>query len=276
MKPLATWRYLLEMVRYRPWLYLLHATLWGTMNLSVLLVGLIARAFFDTLTGQAHVSVGTTGLIVLLVVIAAGQFALWFIAGYVEINMRFTMSGLVRRNLLRHILNWPGARALPFSIGETISRFRDDAYQAEDGVDWSDEIVVQGLFAVVAFVVLLQINARMTLVAIVPLVLVTIAVRRAGNLLGRYREASSQATSQVTGAIGDILAAVQTVQAAGAEERIVTRFRRLKRAAPQRHADRPPGDTGAGRPHGQHGEPGYWPDHAAGRRQPARRQPDGR
>ncbi len=227
MKPLATWRYLLEMVRYRPWLYLLHATLWGTMNLSVLLVGLVARAFFDALTGQAHVSVGTPGLIVLLVVIAVGQFALWFIAGYVEINMRFTMSGLVRRNLLRYILNWPGARALPFSIGETISRFRDDAYQAEDGVDWSDEIVVQGLFAVVAFVVLLQINASMTLVAIVPLVLVTIAVRRAGNLLGRYREASSQATSQVTGAIGDILAAVQTVQAAGAEERIVTRFRRL-------------------------------------------------
>lgn len=132
MKPLATWRYLLEMVRYRPWLYLLHATLWGTMNLSVLLVGLVARAFFDALTGQAHVSVGTPGLIVLLVVIAVGQFALWFIAGYVEINMRFTMSGLVRRNLLRYILNWPGARALPFSIGETISRFRDDAYQAED------------------------------------------------------------------------------------------------------------------------------------------------
>jgi ATP-binding cassette subfamily B protein len=45
--------------------------------------------------------------------------------------------------------------------------------------------------------------------------------------LGRYRTASSQATSQVTGAIGDILAAVQMVQAAGAEERTVARFRRL-------------------------------------------------
>ena len=51
--------------------------------------------------------------------------------------------------------------------------------------------------------------------------------RRASTALGRYREASSQATSQVTGAIGDILAAVQTVQAAGAEERVVAHFRRL-------------------------------------------------
>ncbi|HEV8193696.1 MAG TPA: ABC transporter ATP-binding protein [Ktedonobacterales bacterium] len=227
MKSLPTWCYLLDMIRYRPWNYLLHAVLWGTMNMTSLLVGLIARAFFDTLTGQAHVPVGATGLLVLLVVIAASQSVLWLIAGYVEIIMRFTMSGLVRRNLLRHVLHRPGAHALPFSIGETISRFRDDAYQAEDGVDWSDEIAVQGLFAVVAFVVLLHIDIRMTLVAILPLMLVAAAVRRASNALVRYREASSQATSQVTGAIGDILATVQTVQAAGAEERVVTHLRRL-------------------------------------------------
>ncbi len=44
----------------------------------------------------------------------------------------------------------------------------------------------------------------------------------------RYREASSQATSQVTGAIGDILAAVQTVQVGRGRERVtVAHFRRL-------------------------------------------------
>ncbi|MEA2524797.1 MAG: hypothetical protein QOF73_2024 [Thermomicrobiales bacterium] len=224
---LPTWRYLLGMARYAPRLYLLHAVLWSVMNMSSLLPGLIARAFFDTLTGQAHLPVGTTGLIVLLVVIAVGRAVLWLIAGFVEIIFRFTMSGMVRRNLLRHVLDRPGAHALPYSIGETISRYRDDAYQAEDSLDWSDEIVGQGLFALVAFLVLLHIDARMTLVAILPLVVVAVAARRASTALGRYREASSQATSEVTGAIGDILAAVQTVQAAGAEARTVARFRRL-------------------------------------------------
>ncbi|MGZ6391140.1 MAG: ATP-binding cassette domain-containing protein, partial [Ktedonobacterales bacterium] len=109
----------------------------------------------------------------------------------------------------------------------TISRFRDDAYQAEDAVDWSDEIVSQGLFALVAFLVLLHIDVRMTLVTVLPLVVVVVIARRASTTLGRYREASSQATSQVTGAIGDIVAAAQTLQAAGAEERTVARFRRL-------------------------------------------------
>jgi ATP-binding cassette subfamily B protein len=227
MKQLPTWRYLAEMARYRLGLYALHALLWSVMNLSVLLVGLLARAFLDTLTGQAHVPAGVTGLIVLLMVIAVGRMALVLVAGFVEINMRFTMSSLVRRNLLRHVLRRPGAHALPFSIGETISRFRDDAFQAEDGVDWSDEIVSQGVFAAVAFLVLLLIDARMTLIAILPLVLVVAAVRRASSALDRYRAASSQATSQVTGAIGDIVAAAQMLQAAGAEERAVARFRRL-------------------------------------------------
>jgi len=227
MKPLPTWRYLMKMARYKPWLYLLHAMLWGTFNLSPLLAGLIARAFFDTLTGQAHLPMGTPGLIVLLVVLAVSRVALSLTAGFVEIIMRFTMSGLLRRNLLRHILKRPGAHALPYSIGETISRFRDDAYEAEDNLDWSDEIVGQGLLTVVAFLILLRIDVRMALVTILPLVVVTVVARRASSALGRYRAASSQATSQVTGTIGDILAAVQTVQAAGAEERTVARFRRL-------------------------------------------------
>src|ERR687893_1456487 len=104
MSPLPTWRYLIGMARHAPWLCLLHAGLWGVMDLSSLLPGLIARAFFDSLTGEATVPAGTTGLIVLLVLLAVGRAALWLIAGFVEITMRFTMSGLVRRNLLRHVL----------------------------------------------------------------------------------------------------------------------------------------------------------------------------
>ena len=129
--------------------------------------------------------------------------------------------------MLRHVLRRPGAAALPFSIGDTISRFRDDAYLAEDSVDWTDEIVSNGIFALIAFGILLHVNARMALIAILPLLIVVLIARRASNALTRYRAASSQATSQVTGAIGDILAAVQTVQSADAAARTVAHFRRL-------------------------------------------------
>jgi ATP-binding cassette subfamily B protein len=215
------------MARYAPWLYLLHALLWSMMNLLSLLPGLIGRAFFDTLTGQAQVPGGIAGLLGLLSLIALGRVGIWLAGGFVEITFRFTMSGLVRRNLLRLVLGRPGASALPFSIGETISRFRDDAYEAEDNMDWTDEIVSHGLFALAAFLMLLSINTSMALVVVLPTVVVAAIAQRASAALGRYRAASSQATSQVTGAIGDIVAAVPTVQAAGAEERIVAHFRQL-------------------------------------------------
>lgn len=227
MRPLPTWNYTLKMARYAPWLYLLHALLWSTMNLLSLLPGLIARSFFDALTGNAQLPTGIAGLLGLLLLIAIGRAALWLVAGFVEITFRFTMSGMVRRNLLRLILDRPGARALPFSIGETISRFRDDAYEAEDNMDWTDEIISHGLFALAAFLILVRINVMMALAVILPTIVVAAIAQRVSAALGRYRAASSQATSQVTGAIGDIVAAVQTVQSADAEERIVARFRQL-------------------------------------------------
>ena len=227
MKQLPTWRYLAKMARYRFWLFLLHGTLWNLLHMSWLLVGLVARAFLDTLTGQAHLSGGTNGSIMQLLMLAGVIMLIWLNAGFVEILMRFTMSGLLRRNMLRSILDRPGASPLPYSLGETLSRFRDDAHQAEDTMDWTDEIIGHGLFATGAFLLLLHIDARITLITLLPLLVLTIVARRASTALSRYRAASSQATSQVTGAIGDIVTAVQTLQAAGAEERVLARFRRM-------------------------------------------------
>lgn len=227
MTPQPTWRFVIRMARNAPGLYLAHAALWSVYHLSPLLPGLIARAFFDALAGQARPPGGVLGPIALIVGVAAGRAAVVLAGGFAEVNCRFVMSGLLRRNLLQRIVALPGADALPCSVGEAISRLRDDAYIAEDCIDWVNDILGTGLFAAVAFAVLLSINARMALAGVLPLVAVVVIARRASEALGRYRAASSQATSDVTGAIGDIVAAVQTVQAAGAEERVIAHFRRL-------------------------------------------------
>ena len=227
MTTYPTWRYLTKMFRYAPGISTAHGVLWAVMNLSSLLPGLIAAAFFDALTGDATIPGGTTGLVMMLALLALARAGLYLVAGWAEITMRFTMSGFLRRNLLRHVLDRPGADALPFSVGETISRFRDDAYAAEDNLDWTDETIGAALIALVALVVLLRIDAGLTLAVLAPMIVVVAIAQRASHALARYRVASSQATSEVTGAIGDVLAAVQTVQAAGAEERVIRHVRRL-------------------------------------------------
>ncbi len=233
-RQLPTWRYLFKLGRSQPWLYLAHALVWTMLATLPLIPGLIARAFFDTLTGSAHLPVGTNGLILLFVLVSLLRAGLWLLGGYVETVMRFMMNGLLRRNLLRHILNQPGASALPFSIGEAISRFRDDAHEAEDNLDWSDDVLGTGLFAIGAFLIMLSINVRVTLIIFLPVLAVALIARRASSALGRYREASSQAGSQVAGAIGDIFTSVETLQAAGAEDRTVAYFRGLNER--RRHA----------------------------------------
>jgi len=222
-----TWRYLVRMASRQPRLFWTHVLSFAVIHVSPLLPGLIALAFFDTLTDDAHYRIGTNGLILLLVAYALIRTGVWLVAGWSEIQMRFRMSGLLRRNMLEHLLQRPGAAALPYSVGETLNRFRDDAYDAEDAVDWVTDVIGTGLVAILAFLILLRVNARMTLAVFVPMVVVVFAARKASGALGRYRMTSSQATSEVSGAIGDILTAVQTVQAAGAETRTLAHFRRL-------------------------------------------------
>ncbi len=224
-----TWRSLWQMFRFVRGYSVAHTTLWALMNLSILLPGLIAQRFLDALTGSSTGSTSTAGLIILLIVLALSQAALWMVAGYVEIMCRFLGSALLRWNLLSHLLDRPGALPLPFGIGDTINRFRDDVDLVEDNLDWTDEIAGQGVVALVAIAILLATDVTITLAVFVPLIVIIAVAQRTTASLGRYRAASSQATSEVSGAIGDMLTAAETLRAAGAEQRAVAHLGRLNR-----------------------------------------------
>jgi ATP-binding cassette subfamily B protein len=215
------------MIRYRPWLYLADALFWTMIHAIPIVPGLIAREFFNTLTGNAQVGFGLWELIALLLMSALAQVVLILGGLLVDILHRFTMSALLRRNLLEHILQRPGARAILDSPGEAISRFRDDAQQVEDAISWTLDMIGLAAFAISAIVVLLRINPQITLLVFMPLIGV-IAIAQIGSArVERYRKASRQATGSVTDAIGEIFGAVQAVQVAGAERYVLDHFRRL-------------------------------------------------
>jgi ATP-binding cassette subfamily B protein len=144
-----------------------------------------------------------------------------------DIPHRFTMSALLRRNMLERVLARPGARALPESTGEALSRFRDDAEQVEDSISWTLDQIGLLAFAISAVVVLFSINGRITLLVFGPLVGVVAIARIASAHVERYRRASRAATGRVTGLIGEMFGAVQAVQVAGAEGRVIEHFRQI-------------------------------------------------
>lgn len=216
-KPMS--HYLITLIRYALLISIIHAMLWAVINASTLLYGVLISRLVSGLEASDNERVR---LIVLAFAgLGIGQSLLWLLAGRAEIAMRFRMSGVVRRNLLRMLLAMPGSIALSRLVGDTISRFRDDAYLAEDALDWTNEIIPQILIATGAFSVMLWIDPTLTIFTVVPTIAIIVGARLAGGRLATLRRASSEATSRFTSTIGDIIASALTIQAAGASDRAV-------------------------------------------------------
>lgn len=224
---MKTWQFLWRMVRYRPWLYTFDCLMWIFSYLLFLVPGLIMREFFNTLTGHAQLAIGIWGIVALQFANIIVNVAVLWGAGWLDSLFRFVMRSLLQRNMLAGILDRPGARALPESVGEAISRLRDDANQGENAVDWTIDVLGQFLFALGAFILMLSINTQITLFVFLPLTGVLAAAQFGNTHLQRYRRASRISTARVTGAIGDIFGAIQAIQIASAEENVIAHLRAL-------------------------------------------------
>ena len=224
---MKTYQLLWRMIRYRPLLYTGNAILWALIHLTPLIPGLILQEFFNTLPASTHLNPVVWLLVALLVAMALARCVLILGGALTDIPHRFIMSALLRRNLLERILERPGARAVPDSPGEAISRFRDDARQAENAVSWTLDQIGLGLFAITAVIILLTVNFLITLLVFIPLICVIVTARIMNARLEKYRVASRKATGRVTSAIGEICGTVQAIQVAGAEASVVEHMRTL-------------------------------------------------
>jgi ATP-binding cassette subfamily B protein len=224
---MSTFTFLWKLMRYRPGLYVLNALAWTLIYLAPIVPGWITKQFFDKLSGGAAYGFSIGMLIVLLIAAALGRATLIFLGFITDVQFRFRIGALLRRNLLNHILKEPGAKGIPCSPGEAISSFRDDVDQVEETISWSVDAFGMTCFALVSFTILYRIHAGMTMWVFVPLVVVVTIAQLSTTWLQKYRAASREATSQVTGAISEMFNTVQSIQVAGAEDRVIERFRKL-------------------------------------------------
>ena len=97
--------YLFRLIAYRPWLYLafgcLEIIFFAVLPLTT---GLIMRAFFNRLTGNASVTFTPYALAALLVALALGKAVAVFADIFVYFNQLYTIQALLRKNLFERIL----------------------------------------------------------------------------------------------------------------------------------------------------------------------------
>ena len=228
---MSTWRYLWPVFWNYKWQLLVdlgQVLLWLVVLEN--LVALIHREIFNQLTGNAQVSFGIWELCAILVAIGAVIFAI-FIGGVILHDLNyFNISALFQRNAFGYVMEMPGHLPLPQSTGEAVSRFRDDPEIVARYMLQFKFFFSQSVFMVTAVVIMARINLLITFGVILPIVAVLIVVNFVRKRIQIYREASREATGDVTGFIGEMFGSVEAIKVANSEDRIIERFDRLNDA----------------------------------------------
>jgi len=224
------WFYLAHLAAYPPFLALGAFFLAG---LSVfyffpLVSGLIVRQIFNQLSGPAA-SAGFNLWTLFALLVGGAVLNQLFVALAVtsEVSMHIIIETLLRKNLLGRILEYPGARPLPGSTGEAISRLRDDVSDVPSLLTWIFDPVEQILVTITGLVILAHINAWLTLAVVIPLVITVGVVSLAARRIQHYRRESHAAIAGVTGLIGELFGAVQAIKVAGTETHVVAHLEGL-------------------------------------------------
>ena len=192
-----------------------------------LAAGLVTRAFFDVLTGAAPAGLDVPSVLALLVAVEVATMlvGIGFDCGWGSYLP--ASAALLRRNLLRELLQAHGARGLIDSPGEAMSRFRDDAQEIADAMDGLIDLVARFFFAAGAMIVMYRIDPAITLLVFVPMGILVAIVDRLGDRTAGLRRASREAVGRVTGFLGEVFGAVQAIKIAGATPHVVAQLRRL-------------------------------------------------
>jgi ATP-binding cassette subfamily B protein len=223
----TTSQFLWKVIMYRPWLYLANCLVWSISYLFPLVPGLVTMAFFDKLLGEQTLELSIWAIIAIRVAVPVVRSAFLIPATIMDTIQRFSIGGLLRKNMLQFVLSRPESALSSSTPGEAMSRVRDDVHEIEDSIRMSFDMIGLTLFAAVSVGILLAVDAKITVLVFFPLVLVIIAARFGSTKVQNLRKESRQATGEVTGAIGQVFEGVQAIQAAGAEKEFIEHLRKL-------------------------------------------------
>lgn len=221
---MSAWRAIWGLLTFNPWGSALIAGLTLVNANTPLLTGLLLREFFDSLTGDARLPTDVWTIVVLFLVVSlAVQVVLngsYILQGRFAANL---FRAILQGNLFGKILESPPLADAP-SVGDTVNRFRDDVEGLSRTALRSVSMVPFLSSIVTALVVMALIDPMLTVVAFLPAAFAMLGTKLVGQRVQDYRRARREATSRVTGLLGELMGAVQAVQIAGAERRAVSHF----------------------------------------------------
>lgn len=206
---------------------------WGSYVAFILfftfpaLVGFILGEAFDALTnGDSRRLYWMAGAL------AAAEVARLAVLHYGAVTFTrcwYLMKSLMQGNMLIGQVSSGGVDAgQPVgSAGQSVTRFRDDTEDVALFIDGWLDVSGAFLFAVIALWIMATIDGAATAVVIVPMVLVAVVTKMLDTRIKYYRRADREATAEVTGLVGDVMAGATTVKVNDAVDPVLAQLRSL-------------------------------------------------
>ena len=215
--------YFWRLIRFSPLLYGLSFIFSLAYYGLPLLIGLIIREFFNALTGETPVGFDLWTLVILFLGtrLTIQIFEQSYAATYAYFEGK--LQTLIRRNLFKSLLQDADIHSVQ-NPGEIINRFDDDTQGAVAPITIAIELSGHALSALIALVVLLRVNAFITLFAFLPMIAIVALTNGLGQRIQTYRRVNREATGRVTGFLGELFGAAQAVKVANTETDAVHHF----------------------------------------------------
>lgn len=215
--------YFWRLIRFSPLLYGLSFIFSLAYYGLPLLIGLIIREFFNALTGETAGRFDLWTLVILFLVTRSTIqiFEQSYAATYAYFEGK--LQTLIRRNLFKSILQDADIYAVQ-NPGEIINRFDDDTQGAVAPITIVIELSGHALSALIALIVLLRVNAFITLFAFLPMIAIVALTNGLGQRIQTYRRMNREATGRVTGFLGELFGAAQAIKVANTETNAVHHF----------------------------------------------------
>ncbi|SFS54238.1 ABC transporter ATP-binding protein [Paenibacillus sp. 453mf] len=216
-----------KLFRFKPFLFIINGLLWCMFHSLPLIIGLAMQWFFDrAAAANTNDYLWLAVPLLLMVAVRITRVGTMLIAFYEWVTYIFHIQAILRTNMLAGIMRWPG-RNLPASPGEAMSRFRDDVNEVVEYVESWVDFWGMFVFAVVSVSIMASINWKITLVAVLPLIIVTLLNNLSGNRARRYGQQNQEATGRITSFIAETFGAVQALKLGQAEDHVHARFMKL-------------------------------------------------
>jgi ATP-binding cassette subfamily B protein len=218
------WRLSWRVSQHRP------RDFWVGSGLFVLFFAMPAATGYFLSRGYQTVAVGDVGRTVRWALAVAAAETVRMVAVHwgaiVWTRVWLHMQSLLRANMLAAQLASGGAEAgQPVaSAGAALTHFRDDTEDVANFVDISLDTVGALVFTALAGFVLGSVEPRGAAILVVPMVAVVVVTRVLDPKIKAYRRADREATGEVTGLLGDVMAAATTVKVNDASDSVMARL----------------------------------------------------